>query len=91
VAISFCDSEERAYLRDIQKLIRQEIPVVREHPYAAGSGKPPRSERPDGPAVRRVVPTVPAVQPVPRSSAEVIADGLRNAQRRRDRWTRRTH
>jgi ATP-dependent RNA helicase RhlE len=46
VAISFCGAEERAYLRDIQKLIRSEIPVVREHPYAAGSGKPPRTERP---------------------------------------------
>lgn len=28
VAVSFCDAEEKAYLRDIQKLIRQTIPVV---------------------------------------------------------------
>src|SRR5262249_57268977 len=86
VAISFCDPEERAYLRDIQKLIRKEIPVVREHPYAAGSGKPPRSERP---VERPVVPIVEASLPVPRSSADVILDGLRNARRRRGRWTRR--
>jgi ATP-dependent RNA helicase RhlE len=32
-AISFCDLEEREYLRDIQKLIKKEIPVVREHAF----------------------------------------------------------
>jgi len=33
VALSFCDTEERAYLKDIQKLIGQSIPVVDEHPF----------------------------------------------------------
>jgi ATP-dependent RNA helicase RhlE len=33
IALSFCDSEEKAYLRDIQKLINQEIPEVEEHPF----------------------------------------------------------
>ena len=33
IALSFCDGEERAYLRDIQKLIDQEIPVVEDHPF----------------------------------------------------------
>ncbi len=33
VALSFCDGEERAYLRDIQKLIDQKIDVVAEHPF----------------------------------------------------------
>ena len=33
MAISFCDQEERAYLRDIEKLIKQKIPVIKEHPY----------------------------------------------------------
>tara|TARA_R110002049_G_scaffold288330_2_gene470696 strand:+ start:8071 stop:9387 length:1317 start_codon:yes stop_codon:yes gene_type:complete len=32
-AISFCDGEERAYLRDIQKLIKQDVPVISDHPY----------------------------------------------------------
>lgn len=32
-AISFCDEEETAYLRDIQKLINLSLPVVQEHPY----------------------------------------------------------
>lgn len=34
-ALSFCDMEERAYLRDIHKLIDQTIPVVEDHPYAS--------------------------------------------------------
>ncbi len=33
MAISFCDVEERAYLKDIQRLIRMDIPVVKEHPF----------------------------------------------------------
>jgi len=33
IAISFCDAEERAYLRDIEKLIGQKVPVVDEHPF----------------------------------------------------------
>jgi ATP-dependent RNA helicase RhlE len=33
VALSFCDGEERPYLRDIQKLIKQNIPVISEHPF----------------------------------------------------------
>ncbi|MGB0864477.1 MAG: DEAD/DEAH box helicase [Saprospiraceae bacterium] len=32
-AVSFCNMEERAYLKTIQKLIRQTIPVVEEHPF----------------------------------------------------------
>ncbi len=33
IAVSFCDGEEREYLRDINKLIALSIPVVEEHPY----------------------------------------------------------
>ncbi|WP_019989496.1 DEAD/DEAH box helicase [Rudanella lutea] len=33
-AMSFCDEEEQAYLRDIQKLIGKQIPVVSDHEYA---------------------------------------------------------
>ncbi|MBI5849921.1 MAG: DEAD/DEAH box helicase [Planctomycetes bacterium] len=33
VALSFCDQEEREYLRDIEKLIGQSVPVVVEHAY----------------------------------------------------------
>ena len=31
--ISFCDHDERAYLRDIEKMIRQSVPVFADHPY----------------------------------------------------------
>mgnify|MGYP005623382311 CR=1 FL=1 len=32
-SISFCDIDEKAYLKDIQKLIGQHIPVIEDHPY----------------------------------------------------------
>ena len=35
IAISFCDSGERAHLRDIEKTIRQNVPVIEDHPYHA--------------------------------------------------------
>ncbi len=38
VAISFCDREEKAYLRDIEKLIRKAVPVVENHPYRMAVG-----------------------------------------------------
>jgi ATP-dependent RNA helicase RhlE len=34
IAYSFCDQEEKDYLKDIQKLIGKNIPVVREHPFS---------------------------------------------------------
>ncbi|MBC7874472.1 MAG: DEAD/DEAH box helicase, partial [Ferruginibacter sp.] len=33
IAISFCSTEERTELRDIQKLIGKNIPVIHEHPF----------------------------------------------------------
>lgn len=35
IALSFCDQEERAYLKDIQKLIGQRISVI-DHPFQDG-------------------------------------------------------
>lgn len=35
VAISFCDIEERGYLRDIEKTIRQSVPVFEDHSFHA--------------------------------------------------------
>ncbi len=40
VALSFCDREERPLLRDIERLIRKPIDVVREHPYAERQAAP---------------------------------------------------
>lgn len=47
VAISFCNIEERAYLRDIQKLIDQKIPVVTKHPFADEVEEMPEKKAPN--------------------------------------------
>jgi len=45
IAISFCEADERPYLRDIERLIGKKVPVVEDHPYPATittpSGVPP--------------------------------------------------
>ncbi len=33
LAISFCDAEEKAYLKDIEKLIHKTIPVIKDHAW----------------------------------------------------------
>jgi len=38
IALSFCDTEEKEFLRDIHKLIARTIPVVEDHPYHSASG-----------------------------------------------------
>ena len=46
-ALSFCDREERAYLKDIQKLINQKIPVIEDHPFINDTNDgSPRNPRP---------------------------------------------
>lgn len=53
IALSFCDQEERPYLRDIEKLIKQEVPRLGEHPFMADipeekDERPPRQPRTNG-------------------------------------------
>jgi ATP-dependent RNA helicase RhlE len=43
-AYSFCDAEEKSYIRDIEKLINRKIPVVEDHAF------PLRNELPERPA-----------------------------------------
>ena len=45
VAISFCESEELPYLKDIQKLIGLQIPVVRDHPWVTVEGTQAHKEK----------------------------------------------
>jgi len=52
VALSFCDVEEKAYLKDIQKLIASTIPVIEDHPYPIS----PESLYSSVNTVRKVVP-----------------------------------
>lgn len=47
IALSFCDAEERAYLRDIQKLISQRINVIEEHPFIADAQEIPAKKKPE--------------------------------------------
>ena len=61
VAISFCDAEERAYLRDIEALIKTRIQVVADHPWHAGPSAPPQPARALPPP-----PTRPPSRPRPR-------------------------
>jgi ATP-dependent RNA helicase RhlE len=57
-AFTFVEEEERAYLQDIQKLIRKQIDVDKDHPYTTNSVAPvsltgnERIIRPKGPAGR---------------------------------------
>lgn len=39
-ALSFCDTEERAYLKDIERTIRRQVPVVTDHPFRSGQPVP---------------------------------------------------
>lgn len=49
IAISFCDRDERPYLRDIEKLIKQEVPRMLEHPFLEEIQEESRSQRNQGP------------------------------------------
>ena len=46
IAISFCDAEERKYLKDIQKLIGLTIPVEDKHAYPLVDENPVKAEKP---------------------------------------------
>lgn len=81
-AISFCDEDEKDYLRGIQKLIKKEIPVVAAHPFpSAASGKvqitPPRHK-----AVVARPNAVPGTHP-PREKRN---PGGKERPQRRQRW-----
>lgn len=44
IALSFCSGEERAFLRDIEKLINQKVPVITEHDFVDDSVEPTAKE-----------------------------------------------
>jgi len=46
-AISFCDAEERDYLDAIEKITRQTIPVMADHPFHAEAMTIPRASPPN--------------------------------------------
>jgi ATP-dependent RNA helicase RhlE len=44
-AISFCDAEEKEYLKDIEKLITKKIQVVNDHPFPLIDNNPVKTTR----------------------------------------------
>lgn len=52
-AISFCDAEERKYVKDIQKLIGKAIPVEKNHNYPLVDENPVKAERQPRPKQHR--------------------------------------
>jgi ATP-dependent RNA helicase RhlE len=46
-AYSFCDAEEKAYLKDIEKLINKKIPVIDEHPFPLIDHNPVKAPKQD--------------------------------------------
>lgn len=44
MAFSFCDTEERAYLVDIERLIHKHIPVASNYPYSSPLAPPPPTD-----------------------------------------------
>ena len=44
-AFSFCDAEEKAYLKDIEKLIAKQIPVIANHPYPLQDHNPVKAPK----------------------------------------------
>ncbi len=45
IALSFCDAEEKAYLKDIEKLIGKKIPVIDDHPFPLIDNNPVKTEK----------------------------------------------
>ncbi|MDR9416201.1 MAG: DEAD/DEAH box helicase [Gracilimonas sp.] len=44
-ALSFCDAQEKAYLKDIEKLIEKNIPVIDDHDYPLMDHSPAAAEK----------------------------------------------
>ncbi len=68
-ALSFCDHEEKAFLRDILRLIKRDIPVEENHPFVMVGG--PKKAAPE--------------EPRERQNRRPAGGGQRNGQRSSDR------
>ncbi|MBA4336845.1 DEAD/DEAH box helicase [bacterium] len=45
IALSFCDLEEKSYIKDVEKLLNTSIPVITEHPFHLVSAPAPVKEQ----------------------------------------------
>lgn len=53
---SFCDAEEKAYLKDIEKLIGKKIEVINDHPFPLIDHNPVKAEKPVRPPRSQGIP-----------------------------------
>lgn len=56
IALSFCDWDEKGYIKKVERLTNQSIPVVADHPFPAGSGgsdRPPSKKSFKAPSKNR--------------------------------------
>ncbi|MEY3630990.1 MAG: hypothetical protein RL408_544 [Bacteroidota bacterium] len=80
-AISFCDIEEKAYLKDIEKLIGKKIPVVEAHKYpmkvlhVEKAAKKPQGQSRNGGGSRPSAPAAAAKDAKPARSFDKASSG----------------
>jgi ATP-dependent RNA helicase RhlE len=88
-ALSFCDHEEKEYLRDITRLIKRDIPVVTDHPFVMVGGpkkaepevREPRQPRGPGRGGRQGQGQRQAQAPRPQGEGQRQPQGRGNGQR----------
>jgi len=83
IAISFCAADERSYLRDIEKLIKQKIPVILEQPFHDDSKElPPAKQGGGGGGQNRR-------RPKPNPKAKTGTNKPKNSGRKKSNWRRK--
>jgi ATP-dependent RNA helicase RhlE len=73
LAMSLCDAEELPFLKDIQKLISMQVPVVEDHPYAV-SLSVPVPQQPGQKKAKQQAPPPPPRKPEPREGVIPLPD-----------------
>jgi ATP-dependent RNA helicase RhlE len=88
MAMTFCDSDERPDLRNVEKLTRQPIPVVEGHPYESRNPAPPAFSERDAHSTHRGEPRMPQGNPRGRSDRHPGGGGGGGGRRRGGRGGR---
>ena len=90
IAVSFCNFDELAYLKDIEKLIRKKIPVVEDHPWpmeilelTPKSPRTPRPPRRDRPARSERAPSLRGPEILVRKPVPAVLDPQKAAKSRK--------
>ncbi|HEY9164184.1 MAG TPA: DEAD/DEAH box helicase, partial [Magnetovibrio sp.] len=80
-AVSFCDAEERDYLDAIEKITRQAIPVMEDHPFHADAMKIPRSSPPNRGGGGKRPPRLQVQGKAPKKKGHRPTDGKRHSDK----------